>query len=226
MIRVITITHQCGSGGTTLARLLAHKLGWNLVDRGLIERVARVTDLDTSTAEYLDEQATRWCGVLKARGINLDTLCSPVVPRWFGEIDDESILDLANQFIRTAADLGECVIAVPGAQCLLLDREDVFKVLVYAPIEKRVARVHDRHPECVNAEAFLRQMDLQSAKYTLEHYGSEWLGVGLYLYDLCVNSCMGLDAAAALINAELALLENRGTPPVHELSPCHAPQQL
>jgi len=226
MIRVITITHQRGSGGTTLARLLAHKLGWNPVDRGLIERVARVADLDMSTADYFDEQAACWCGVLRARGINLDRLCPPVVPRWFGEIDEESIHGLTDQLIRAAADVGKCVIAVPGAQCLLQGRADVFKVLVYAPIEERIARVHDRHPECADAEAFLKQMDLQTAQYTLKHYGSEWLGAGLCLYDLCVNTSTGLDAAAALINTELALLEEGGIPPAQELSPCHAPQQL
>lgn len=223
MIKIITIAREYGSGGSELARLVAHKLGWELLDRGLVKRVARVADLGT-TAERFDKQAARWCEVLRARGVDLDELCPCITPRWFDHPDEDSIHALAVELIRAAADFGEYVIAVPGAQCSLQGRADVFKVLLYAPFQERVARIQHRYPECANAEAFLRQMDSQTAKYMLKHYEGEWLGTGLY--DLCVNTSTGLDGAAALINAELTHAEESCTPAVQELSPCHLQDQL
>ena len=64
MIRVITITHQCGSGGTQLASLIARKFGWELLDRHLVDRIVRIADLDVAKAAQFDEQAARWwCGL-------------------------------------------------------------------------------------------------------------------------------------------------------------------
>jgi len=211
MIKVITITHDCGSGGAEVARLVAHKLGWKVLDRSLLERIARVADLKMGV-ECFDEQAARWCEVLRSRGVNLAEVSPPVSPRWFGEVDDESIHALATQLIRAATDFGEYVIAVPGAQCLLRNHTDVLNVLVYAPTADRVARVQDRYPECADAEAFVREMDSQAAKYMHEHYESPRFGADLHLYDLCVNSSTGIQASAALINAKLMCVEENFTP--------------
>lgn len=42
MIRVITIGREFGSGGAEVARLLAEQLGWKLVDRDFIDRIAQL----------------------------------------------------------------------------------------------------------------------------------------------------------------------------------------
>ena len=38
---VITVTRQYGSGGSDIARLVAERLGWELVDNQFVEEVAR-----------------------------------------------------------------------------------------------------------------------------------------------------------------------------------------
>lgn len=217
--------HEYGSGGAEIAWLVAQELGWELMDRSLLQRIARVADLNTG-AERFDAQAARWCEVLRSRGVNLDQLSPAVAPRWIGEIDDESIHALATELVRAATDFCECVITVPGAQCLLRTRSDVFNVLAYAPTADRVARIHRRCPECADPKALVKEMDAHAANYMVEHYESEWLGAGLF-YDLCVNTSNGLHASAALIHAEVTHGEKRCTPIAEEeLSPCHAQHQL
>jgi len=71
MIRVITITHQCGSGGTRLASLVARKFGWELLDHHLVDRIARIAGLDVATAAQLDAQAARWWRVLRHAGVHM-----------------------------------------------------------------------------------------------------------------------------------------------------------
>ncbi len=225
MIRVITITHQCGSGGTQLASLIARKFGWELLDHHLVDRIARIADLDVATAAQFDEQAARWWRGLRHAAINPAACCPYVSPRWLDEIDEDSVHALATQLVQAAVDSGECVVVGRGAQCLLQGRSDVFNVLVYAPIEKRVQALQAGCPEHSDAQALLTRMDSQRAEYIRQHYGRDWLDP--MLYDLCVSTSIGLDRATTLINEAVVFPDTNWTRTAdQEVSLCHSPAQL
>ena len=96
MIRVITMTHQCGSGGTQLAFSMARKFGWELLDHDLVDRIARIAGLDLVTAAEFDAQAARWWRRLRRAGINPAACCPYVSPRWLDEVDEDSVHALAS----------------------------------------------------------------------------------------------------------------------------------
>jgi cytidylate kinase len=225
LINVITITKQVGSGGSKLARRIAHKLRWELVDDQLVDRIARIADLDGQTATQLDEQAVRWWHHLLEAGSSIAASSPHVTPRWLGDIDAESVHDLAVELIRTAADSGGCVIVGRGAQCVLQDRGDVLHVLAHAPIEERVRALRIRYPESADVEVLLKQVDLQQASYIGRHYGKDWLDPSLY--HVSVNTSLGLDAAATLVHTAVICTARSCTPYVEEeVSLCHWPRQL
>jgi cytidylate kinase len=225
MFRVITITHQSGSDGTQLASLIARKLGWELLDYHLVDRIARIADLNFATAVQFDEQAARWWRRLRRAGINSAACCPYVSPRWLDEVDEDSVQDLATQLIQAAVDFGECVIVGRGAQCLLHGRSDVFNVLVYAPLEKRVQALHAHHPECTDVRALLALTDSRRAEYIRQYYRRDWLDP--MLYDLCLSTSVGLDRAASLINDAVMLPERSWAPATEEeVPPCHSLAQL
>ena len=225
MIRVITITHQCGSGGTQLASLIARKFGWELLDHHLVDRIARIADLDAATAAQFDEQATRWWRGLRQAEINPAPCCPYVSPRWLDEVDDDSAHALATHLIQAAADSGECVIVGRGAQCFLQGRSDVFKVLVYAPIEKRIQALLARWPEHRDVQDLLTRSDLQRAEYIRQYYRRDWLDP--LLYDLCVSTSIGLDRAVTLINDAVVFPDKNWTPTAEEeVSLCPSLVQL
>jgi cytidylate kinase len=225
MIRVITITQQCGSGGTQLASLIARKFGWELLDPHLVDRIARVADLDVATAAQFDKHAGRWWRDLRHAGINPAACCSYVSPRWLDEVDEDSVHALATQLIQAAADSGECVVVGRGAQCLLQGRADAFHVLAYAPVEERVEALQARWPEHTDVQALLEEMDSQRAEYIRQYYGRDWLDP--MLYDLCVSTSIGLDRAAALINDAVVFPDNNWTPTAEEeVSLCPSLDQL
>ena len=221
MIRVITITHQCGSGGTQLASIVARMFGWELLDHQLVDRIVRIADLDVTTAAEFDEQATRWWRRLRYAGSKPTASCPYVSPRWLGEVDEDSVHALATQLIQAAADSGDCVVVGHGAQCLLEGRKDVFNVLVHAPVEKRMRAMQARWPEHRDVQALLTGVDFQRAEYIRRHYGRDWLDP--MLYDLCVSTSIGLDRAGTLINDAVIFPDTSWTPTAEEEVPlCHS----
>ena len=103
--------------------------------------------------------------------------------------------------IRGAADSGRCAIVGRGAQLFLQGRKEALNVLAYAPIEERVRRLRVRHPDCTDVHALIKQVDGQRASYIREYYGRDWLDKPLY--DLCINTALGLELAAELITTAI-----------------------
>src|SRR5579885_1959318 len=134
MIRVITIGREFGSGGAEVARLLAEQLGWKLVDRDFIDRIAQLAEVSPLEAERCDERIDSWFHrAVKAlwhggyEGSATSTGGESVV------FDSDSMARLARRVIDEAASLGQCVIVGRGAQCILQQRKSAFHVFVYAP---------------------------------------------------------------------------------------------
>jgi cytidylate kinase len=56
-MQAITISREYGSGGGEIAARLAHRLGWQLIDHEVVERVAQELGVSEAEAEEHDEYA-------------------------------------------------------------------------------------------------------------------------------------------------------------------------
>ena len=157
MISVVTIAREYGSGGAELGRLVALKLGWELLDRQLVDRVANIAGLDPEAAARLDEQASRWWRWVVAAGASIASPYPFALSMWSGETDEDSVHVSTTQLIQAAADSGGCVIVGRGAQCFLQGQPDVFNVLAYAPLEERIRRLRARQPESADIHPLSRR---------------------------------------------------------------------
>ncbi len=207
MISVVTIAREYGSGGAELGRLVASKLGWELLDRQLVDRVARVAGVDPKIAARLDEHAHRWWQWVVA-GMSYAAPCAYGSPERCGVFDEDSLHDITMRLLQRAADSGKCVIIGRGAQCFLQGRTDVLNVLAYAPMEQRVWRLRARQPDCIDVRARIKEVDSERAGYIRQHYGKDWLDKSLY--GLCINTALGLEVAADLIIAIVGSAHDRG----------------
>jgi cytidylate kinase len=198
--RVVTVSREYGSGGAAIAAKLAALLGYRLLDRALIERIASEAHVDPATAAKFDEQVDRWVERLGRafRYGGIDAVA---------EVDREGLLDatraaaLAARVIEEAAGAGECVIVGRGSQCVLRDRPDVFHVFVYASSADRARRLRQRLGEAADLGSIIEAMDRERAAYVRQHFGASWLDPRLY--DLMVNAAIGEDAAVAVIRTAL-----------------------
>jgi cytidylate kinase len=120
-------------------------------------------------------------------------------PAQASERDEDLVHKVTMAVIQRAANSGACVIVGRGSQCLLQGRTDVLNVLAYASIKDRLWRLRQRQPRCRDLELQIKHVDSQRSAYVRQHYRRDWLDRSLY--DLCINTALGLDLAAELITS-------------------------
>ena len=203
MFNVVTIAREYGSGGADIGRKVAELLGWECVDKQIIEKVAAMGKVDPSWAEKADEHtSTWWERVMKGFRYG-----GPEAN--FGEVvtsitDHDTLQQFTASVIEEAAKMGNCVIIGRSSQCVLRHHPHVFRVLVYAPLAEKMVRMKLRHPHEKDLQGLLHRIDSERIRYARNYYGCDSFNIGLY--HLCVNSTLGLDACAKLIVQTARLL--------------------
>jgi cytidylate kinase len=200
-VRVVTLAREYGSGGAAVAAELAQRLGFQLLDRALIVRLAASCGTDAAVVSQLDERVdsfmhrlsrSLWRGAFEA-----------VAP-----VDDSAVLDSdqlaarARRLIEEAAELGGCVVVGRGGQCALARRDDTLHVFVYARREARARRLRERLGPGADLEAAMDGVDRERAACVRRHFDAEWSDRGLY--DLMLNSSLGEGAVVAALVAAIA----------------------
>ncbi len=197
-MRAMTISREYGSGGGEIATRLAKRLGWQLIDHALVERVASEIGTSQEEAEVHDEHVQGM--VSQALGSLLylyPAAMASTPPEAF--LSDEAYRDAFNRVVRAAAARGHVVIVGRASQVILADLRDVLHVRVIAPFEKRVAYVMqregvDRHI----AESRIHRKDHERASYLEREYHHHLDDA--HLYDLVLNtSLLDLESAVDII---------------------------
>jgi cytidylate kinase len=215
MFNAVTIAREYGSGGAEVGRRVAERLGWESVDREIIERVAAMGKVDRNWAEEADERCSAWWErVLKGfRHGGPEGYLGGFAD---SGVDRDSLQKFTARVIEEAANMGQCVIIGRGSQCVLRNYRNVLHVLVYAPMSEKLIRMRPHHPGEQNLEAVLHRIDSERHHYIQDYYGCDSTDRGLY--HLCVNSALGLDTCAGLIMNAIRFSEMRQKPEREEAS--------
>ncbi|MGD0221489.1 MAG: cytidylate kinase-like family protein [Terriglobia bacterium] len=203
MFRVVTLAREYGSGGGRVAQLVAARLGWKLLDRCLVEKIAETARIDPQVAEKFDERPDPWLDRLAEVFWQSPGLRGYIGGHVPGRFDGEVAAHLTRRIIEEAAEIGDCVIVGRGSQCILQQREDVFHVFVYAPRGQRLSRLLRRDARLSKGEAEekLDAEDEIRAAYVRDHYREDWQN--RHLYQLMISSCLGEKEAASIVLSAL-----------------------
>ncbi len=197
MFRVLTIAREYGSGGGSIARRVAERLGWNLLDKTLVERIARAAQVDPELAQRYDERVDSWLHRISRKGLWYGGFDAVAAFSGTQVFDAETMVALARTLIEEACAGGNCVIVGRGSQCVLQDRKDVLHVFIYAPWPERVARVRERTQAAADVESLIRTVDQQRAGYIRTHFGCDWTDP--HLYHMLLSSELGDENVARII---------------------------
>lgn len=203
MFRVVTVAREFGSGGGGIAQMLAGRLGWKLLDRCVVEKIAENARIEPRVAEKFDERPDPWLDRLAEVFWQFPGLRGYMAGPVPGRFDGEVAARLTRRLLEEASELGRCVIVGRGSQCLLQKRADTFHVFVYAPRTQRLARVLRRDSRLSESEAEkkLEAEDAIRAAYVRDQYGEDWQN--RHLYHLMISSCLGENEATSIILSAL-----------------------
>lgn len=196
MFDVVTIAREYGSGGSDIGRQVAKTLGWELLDRQIIERVAAAGKVDRAWAAEADEQSRGWWEKI----ISGFRYGGPAL--YLGGAGDmgvnrDSLQEFTAHVIQEAGKIGNCVIIGRSSECVLRNEARSLHVMVYAPLEEKLERMKQRHPHEHDLRGLLLRIDAERLRYAQDYFGCD--SRDRELYHLCVNSALGIDICAELI---------------------------
>ena len=193
---IITISREFGSGGRSIAKAVAERLGYDYYDSELVQRVADETGF---SADYIAD-----AGEYAPGKSMLSYAFSSGTPHSGNAMSATDFLWAAQcRIIKELAEKGHCVIVGRCADHILRDRDDCLNVFIHADKAYKAKRivelygVTDKSPE-------KRLADKDGKRRINYKYftGKEWGNPENY--HICLNSSyFGLDKCADII-AELA----------------------
>ncbi len=181
--KIITISRQFGSGGRTIGRAVAEKLGIPFYDKELVEQIALESGFDPS---YITEHGEHAPG----KSLFSYAFASMGMPGVMQGLSSADFLwTIQCNVILQLAEKGPCVIVGRNADYILKDREDCLHVFIHADTDYRADRIVRLYGESEKAPlARLEEKD-KRRRVNYEHYtGRDWGKVENY--DIALNSAV------------------------------------
>lgn len=199
---VITISRHFGSGGEFIARLVAEKLGYLLVNKAVIDENMRSLGIYDPEMDYFDEKKIKFQDKTVDREMEQRRL---------------DYLEKLHDFFYDLAIRENLVILGRGGQFLFRDFPPALHVKIIAPLQSRLERVCRLYKlEETAAARLISEQDQDREDYLRQIFGCDWLDAELY-HMLINTGVMGLEEAAALVVSAARLKESAGEIPVQEL---------
>lgn len=190
---IITISRQFGSGGRSVGRLVAEKLGIPFYDKELVDQVALQSGFAPKFVEEHGEHApgkSVFAYAFAPQGVP-GVMNGMSTADFLWNIQCSAILQLAEQ--------GPCVIVGRNADYILKDRKDAFHAYIHADLDFRADRIVRLYGESEKSpETRLQEKDKRRMR-NYQHYTGRTWGASEN-YDICLNTAsIGIEQAADII---------------------------
>ncbi len=193
MKKIITISRQFGSGGHSIAKAVADRLGIAFYDNNLITEVAKQSGLSEEFIRENEEYASHSSSFLYQLAMSTaGTYGYPSVYQKLYEAQTKVIEEIANK--------EACVIVGRCADYILKDRKDCLHVFVHADNEHRAKHILEKYgPTEKTTAQRIKDKDNKRRNYYRFHTDREWgvaanyhlsLDSGALGEDLCVQIIM------------------------------------
>ena len=191
--KIITISREFGSGGRTIGRQVAEKLGIPFYDKELVDKIALESGFAPKFVEEHGEHApgkSRLAYAFAHQGVP-GVMNGLSTADFLWSIQCSTILQLAEE--------GPSVIVGRNADYILKDRKDCLHVFIHADDDFRADRIVRLYGESEKSpENRLAEKD-KRRQINYQHYTGQTWGMAQN-YDLCLNSShLGIDRCVEII---------------------------
>lgn len=185
--RIITISREFGSGGRTIGKMVAEKLGIPCYDAEIIQKMADETGF---APDYVKEAGEYSPGSF---------LSAAFSNRMFGPTNEDILWQHQYRVITELAEKGPCAIVGRCADYILEDKADCLKVFIHADLDFRAKRIVEVYGERAESpEERIKDKDKRRAAYHRFYTNMKW-GYAQN-YDLTLNSgVLGIDNCVDII---------------------------
>lgn len=193
---VITIARGFGSGGRTIGKMLAEKLGVKFYDKELIRIASDESGINEALFGQNDEKTKN--GLFGKPGVYKGEV---IAPGKSGFISEENLFNYQAMVIKKLASEESCVIVGRCADYVLRSEPHVVRVFIYADEEQCIKNTAEVKGITDRKEAIktITATDKERAAYYKAHTGREWIDARNY--DLCLNSGdLGFDKCVDIIS--------------------------
>ena len=175
---VITISRTVGSGGRTIGRKLAEKLGVRFSDKELIDALQAKLNLTAESIEELKGKKKRWLDdfIQMVAPVPMSGLLvsgeSDYVSEYNSTLSVNDVFEAEKEILNGIADEGSCVIAGRSGFFVLKDRPNKVDILITASRENRIARImRKQNLSYEKAAQVLDSVDKARDNYVLRYTG-------------------------------------------------------
>lgn len=200
---VITMSREVGSGEILIAKQLAKRLSWKVIDREIIIKAAQLAKCSQAQIEKFDqEQFDRMNAffsditfpVYGGGGMYPFINIGGIEPYWVPGIElDPNIVDetkyiqLTQTVMEKLADKGNVIIIGRGASVFLQNRPDTLHLRIIAPLDQRLHHMmKEAKVDDAKAKHIITTKDKASAQYLKHFYNANWADP--LLYHLVINT--------------------------------------
>jgi len=191
--KIITISREFGSGGRSIGRMVAEKLGIPFYDKELVDQIA----LESGFApKFIEEHGEHSPG----KSLFSYAFAPQGVPGVMNGLSAADFLwNIQCSVILQLAEQGPCVIVGRNADYILKDRDDCLHVFIHADMNFRADRIVRLYGESEKSpEARLLEKD-KRRKANYQHYTGRTWGQAQN-YDVCLNSSsLGVERCAEIL---------------------------
>ncbi len=187
MNKIITISREFGSGGRTVGKLVAEKLGIPCYDQELIQKIAKESGYcEEFIAEKSEHSSRKILNSFSFKDYYGNSIQDKL---WLAQV--KAIVEVANK--------SPCVIVGRCADFILEGTSDLLKVFIYADNKSRCERIVEQYGESdVAPEKRLREKDKRRAAYYQINTDRKWGDMKNYHISLN-TSALGIEKCADLI---------------------------
>ena len=188
--RIITIGREFGSGGRTIGKEVAKKLGIPCYDNEIILRMAEESGFSPEYIRNESEESNP--GVLTMGGMNPEFLFA--LPS-----NQDKLWSIQHAIITEIGQKESCVIVGRCADTILEDTADLLKVFIHADFEKRAQRIVEKYGETETpTEKRLKDKDKRRAMYYQFYTDRKWGAIENY-HVVLDSGVLGIDKCVEII---------------------------
>ena len=181
---IIAITRTCGSGATSIGKILAKNLGVEIYDRNILRLASDDSGISEELFARADEDQKQSLLFRASQKVYSGGLIPPEKEDF---TSNNNLFNYQAKVLRELADESNYVVIGRAADSVLRDKPGLVRVYIYASREKCIEKEMNRQKiDWKTADKFISKTDKYRRDYYRYFTGQEW--ENMQNYDLCINT--------------------------------------